>query len=103
MVTMQHYEGIDSLFCVLSGLAVTRRVQKDRKTRNANQRRKSLAQRQKWFFRIHGKCGQEDVGAMHDKLWDEQHVEVFPSNAPYVEHQAFDRNLFSRSSTVRRV
>ena len=54
-------------------------------------------------FRVHGICGQEYVGAMHDKLWDEQHVEVFPSNAPYVEHQAFDRNLFSRSSTVRRV
>ena len=29
-------------------------------------------------------------------------MEVFPSNAPYVEHQSFDRNLFSRSSTVRR-
>ena len=55
------------------------------------------------FFRIHGKCGQEDVGAMHDQLWDDLHVEVFPSNAPYVEHEAFDRNLFSRSSTVRRI
>ena len=60
-----------------------------RKTRNANQRRKSLAQRQKWFFRIHGKCGQEDVGAMHDQPKDDRHVEVFPSNTPYVEHQGF--------------
>ena len=40
-------------------------------------------------FMVHGKCGQEDVGAMHDKLWDEQHVEVFPSNVSYVEHQFF--------------
>ena len=38
---------------------------------------------------VHGTCGQEDVGAMHDKLWDEQHVEVFPSNVSYVEHQFF--------------
>ena len=54
-------------------------------------------------FRVHGKCGQEDVGAMHDKLWDDRHVEVFPSNAPYVEHQAFDRNLCSRSLMVQRI
>ena len=40
-------------------------------------------------FRFHGRCGQEDVGAMHDQLWDDRLVEVFTSNAPYVEHQGF--------------
>ena len=29
------------------------------------------------------------MGAMHDKLWDDRHVEVFPSNAPYVQHEVF--------------
>ena len=52
------------------------------------------------FFRIHGKCGQEDVGAMHDKLCDDQHVEVFLSNAPYVEHQVF---FFLTENTVLKV
>ena len=31
----------------------------------------------------------EDFDVMHDKLWDDQRVEVFPSNRPHVEHQGF--------------
>ena len=41
----------------------------------------------KVVFRVHGKCGQEDVGAVHDQLWDDRYVEVFPSNAPFIEHE----------------
>ena len=47
-------------------------------------------------FRLHGKCGQEDVGAMHDQLWDDRHVEVFPSVAPYVKHEGFESGTCSQ-------
>ena len=67
-----------------------------RKTRNANQRRNSLAQWQSSFSGVHGKFGQDDVGAMHDQLWDDRHVEVFPSNAPHVEHEGFESGTCSQ-------
>ena len=38
-------------------------------------------------FSVQGKYGQEDVGAMHDQLKDDRHGEVFPSNAPFIEHE----------------
>ena len=41
----------------------------------------------KVVFRAHGKCGQEDVGAMHDQPRDDRLVEVFTSNAPCAEHE----------------
>ena len=47
-------------------------------------------------FRFHGRCRQEDVGAMHDQLWDDWHLEVFASNAPYVEHEGFEGGTCSQ-------
>ena len=50
----------------------------------------------KVVFRAHGKCGQEDVGAMHDQPRDDRLVEVFTSNAPYVEHEGFESGTWSQ-------